>query len=160
MQTAKTIALILVMFYIRVFLHQCFEGFYVMKSWAEGMGYGEGHPAMCHLRLNCLQLNTGVQVEEQGDVLVSIFGKELGQQVAVIQAALVVACITTNINNQPRNRFIIRWQDLFNEERVVIVIFFWCSRFGWGHLIVAGDIQCDFFCTWVQAGARGSSSGR
>jgi len=78
MQTAKTIALILIMFYIRVFLHQCFEGFYVMKSLAEGMGYGEGHPAMCHLHLHCLQFNTGVQVEEQGDELIPIFGKELG----------------------------------------------------------------------------------
>ena len=103
MQTAKTKSLILVMFHVRVFSHQRFEGFNVMKCRAEGMGYVEGHPAMRHLRSHCPQINTGVQVEEQGDVLVSIFGKELGQQVAVIQAALVVACITTNINNQPGN---------------------------------------------------------
>ncbi len=141
MQTAKMIALILVMFHVRVFSHQLFEGFNVMKSWAEDMGYGEGYPAMHHFHSHCLHFNTGVQVEEQGDVLIAIFGKELGQQVAVIQAALVVPITTTtNINNQPGNQFIIRWQDLFNEERVIIIIFFWCNRFGWGHLIVAGDI--------------------
>jgi len=124
-----------------------------MKCRAEGMGYVEGHPAMRHLCLHCLQFNTGVQVEEQGDVVIAIFGKELGQQVAVIQAALVVPITTTtNINNQPRNRFIIRWQDLFNEERVMIIIFFGAAGLGGVTLLLPVTYDAIFFAHGCKQG--------